>query len=212
MVGKIRDQTEIYNNRAADLEEQLEIEIATLMGQEDVMDKLLQTEDNVYFLQNFESMPRPPGAEAAPRQTLEPVVSLSEMNNMLSEFKAKLENFCKQEMDNMFAKFQIKVGDRVRVKSSVKTPKFNWGCTVTHQSVGVIKSITDESVIVDFPEHKSWKGLLSEMERVTADHVSGVSAQQTKIKVGDRVRVKLSVNSPKRSWGKVTHKSVGVVK
>ncbi|XP_053344377.1 E3 ubiquitin/ISG15 ligase TRIM25-like [Clarias gariepinus] len=212
MENRIRDQEEIYNDRAADLQEQLEIEIAMLMGQEDVMDKLLQTEDNVYFLQNFESMPRPPGAEAPPRQTVEPVVSLSEMSNLLSEFKAKLESFCKQEIDNMFTKFQIKVGDRVRVKPSVKTPKYNWGCTVTHRSVGVIKSVTDETVVVDFPEHKNWKGLLSEMERVTAADVSEVPAQQTKIKVGDRVRVKSSVNSPKRSWGRVTHESVGVVK
>lgn len=33
----------------------------------------------------------------------------------------------------------IKVGDRVRVKPSIKTPKYGWGRGVTHKSVGVVK-------------------------------------------------------------------------
>ncbi|MCJ8744019.1 hypothetical protein PDJAM_G00101460 [Pangasius djambal] len=212
VVEKIRAQEESYMDQSADLQEQLELEIAMLMGQEDVIDKLLQTEDNVYFLQNFESMPSPSGAEELPCQSLEPVVSFSDMSKKVSEFKTKLEIFCKQELDNIFAKSLIKVGDRVRVKSSVTAPKFNWGCTVTHKSVGVVKSVNDETVIVNFPEHKNWKGFLSEMECVTAADDSGISAQQRNIKIGDRVRVKPSVNNPKRSWGRVTHQSVGVVK
>lgn len=32
----------------------------------------------------------------------------------------------------------IKIGDKVRVKSSVATPKYKWG-SVTHRSVGVVK-------------------------------------------------------------------------
>lgn len=32
----------------------------------------------------------------------------------------------------------IKIGDKVRVKSSVTTPKYKWG-SVTHRSVGVVK-------------------------------------------------------------------------
>lgn len=47
----IRAQEETYQDQSADLQEQLEVEIAMLMDQEDVMDKLLQTEDNIYFLQ-----------------------------------------------------------------------------------------------------------------------------------------------------------------
>ncbi|XP_060772261.1 probable E3 ubiquitin-protein ligase MID2 isoform X2 [Neoarius graeffei] len=255
VIERIRAQEGIYKDRSLDLQEQLELEIAILMGQEELMDKLLQTEDHVYFLQNFESMPSPSGAEELPSQTFKPPVSFSDdVSNMVSEFKAKLEIFCKQELENMFAHFHIKVGDRVRVKSSVSTPKFNWGHIVTHESVGVVKYISEESVIIDFPEHKNWKGLLSEMERVTAPDESGtnpnnlagrlgdkvretrlrwfgqssgpgdiekrtlemelpgISAQQREFKVGDRVRVKPSVNSPRHGWGGVTHECVGVVK
>lgn len=32
----------------------------------------------------------------------------------------------------------IKIGDKVRVKASVTTPKYKWG-SVTHQSAGVVK-------------------------------------------------------------------------
>ncbi len=37
------------------------------------------------------------------------------------------------------APVDIKVGDQVRVKPSITTPKPNWGADVTHKSVGVVK-------------------------------------------------------------------------
>ncbi|KAG7316277.1 hypothetical protein KOW79_019818 [Hemibagrus wyckioides] len=213
LIVNIRVQETIYKDQTAVLQEQLELEIATLMGQEDVIDKLLQTEDNVYFLQNFASMPNPSIAEEFPCHSLELLESFSDVSDMISEFKEKLEVFCTQELDKIFEKHtgHIKVGDSVRVKPSVKTPKFNWGCTVTHKSVGVVKSVNEETLIVDFQDHKNWKGLLSEMERVTIANEL-ISAEQRSINVGDRVRVKPSVNNPKQGWGRVTHQSVGVVK
>ncbi|XP_049689999.1 E3 ubiquitin-protein ligase HERC2 isoform X4 [Accipiter gentilis] len=65
----------------------------------------------------------------------------------------------------------IKIGDKVRVKSSVATPKYKWG-SVTHRSVGVVKafSANGKDVIVDFPQQSHWTGLLSEMELVPSIH------------------------------------------
>ncbi|KAB1279055.1 E3 ubiquitin-protein ligase HERC2 [Camelus dromedarius] len=65
----------------------------------------------------------------------------------------------------------IKIGDKVRVKASVTTPKYKWG-SVTHQSVGVVKafSANGKDVIVDFPQQSHWTGLLSEMELVPSVH------------------------------------------
>nr|XP_032812660.1 E3 ubiquitin-protein ligase HERC2 isoform X4 [Petromyzon marinus] len=65
----------------------------------------------------------------------------------------------------------IKVGDKVRVKSSVVTPKYKWG-SVNHRSVGVVKafSANGKDVIVDFPQQSHWTGLLSEMELVPSSH------------------------------------------
>ncbi|KAL7871657.1 hypothetical protein SRHO_G00066400 [Serrasalmus rhombeus] len=94
----------------------------------------------------------------------------------------------------------FRVGDRVRVKASVNTPKYEWG-DASHKSV----AINGEKMTVDFPEHKSWNGLVSEMELAP-------SADQGYFRIGDRVRVKPSVNTPKYEWGHASHKSVGVVK
>ncbi|KAL1023407.1 hypothetical protein UPYG_G00040470 [Umbra pygmaea] len=65
----------------------------------------------------------------------------------------------------------IKIGDKVRVKSPVTTPKYKWG-SVTHRSVGVVKafSANGKDVIVDFPQQSHWTGLLSEMELVPSVH------------------------------------------
>ena len=41
--------------------------------------------------------------------------------------------------------------------------------------------------------------------------VSGVVAATTHVRVGDRVRVKPTVHTPKYKWGSVTHRSVGMV-
>lgn len=38
--------------------------------------------------------------------------------------------------------YEIRVGDRVRVKPSVTTPKYKWG-SVTHRSVGVVTGAND---------------------------------------------------------------------
>lgn len=60
----------------------------------------------------------------------------------------------------------ISVGDRVRVKAQVGTPKYKWG-SVTHRSVGVVIGIeSNGDITVNFPEQNRWTGLLAEMERV----------------------------------------------
>ncbi|XP_022531523.2 E3 ubiquitin-protein ligase HERC2 isoform X2 [Astyanax mexicanus] len=65
----------------------------------------------------------------------------------------------------------IKIGDKVRVKPTVTTPKYKWG-SVTHRSVGTVKafSANGKDVIVDFPQQSHWTGLLSEMELVPSVH------------------------------------------
>ena len=59
------------------------------------------------------------------------------------------------------------LSSRVRVRSSVATPKYKWG-SVSHQSIGVVLEVitTKQDVYVDFPEQKKWTGHISEMEKV----------------------------------------------
>ena len=49
--------------------------------------------------------------------------------------------------------------------------RYKWG-SVTHQSVGVVRSINRNGtdVCVDFPEQNNWTGLISEMEMVPGIH------------------------------------------
>lgn len=65
----------------------------------------------------------------------------------------------------------LKVGDKVRVKSSVAVPKYKWG-SVNHTSVGVVTGIINngKDVSVDFPQQSSWTGCAAEMERVPSCH------------------------------------------
>ncbi|XP_056632300.1 E3 ubiquitin-protein ligase HERC2 isoform X1 [Diorhabda sublineata] len=69
----------------------------------------------------------------------------------------------------------IKVGDKVRVKPNVTTPRYKWGY-VTHDSVGVVSAISPNGhdLTVDFPKQQNWTGLITEMEIVPSCH-DGVS-------------------------------------
>ncbi|CAH1964040.1 unnamed protein product [Acanthoscelides obtectus] len=69
----------------------------------------------------------------------------------------------------------IKIGDKVRVKPNVITPRYKWGY-VTHDSVGVVTAISPNGhdLTVNFPKQQNWTGLISEMEIVPFCH-EGVS-------------------------------------
>lgn len=68
----------------------------------------------------------------------------------------------------------IKIGDKVKVKSSIATPRYKWGF-VNHDSVGVVTGISTNglNVTVNFPKQSNWTGLISEMEIVPSFH-SGI--------------------------------------
>lgn len=78
----------------------------------------------------------------------------------------------------------IKVGDRVRVKPGVTTPKYKWG-SVTHRSIGIVTAISANSrdVTVDFPQQAHWTGLLSEMELVPSTHLAVMLVLSTVVAV-----------------------------
>lgn len=87
---------------------------------------------------------------------------------------------------------ELKVGDRVRVKKSVKSPAHGWG-SVSHSSVGTLTSVSGDSCEIDFPEQSGWDGKLSEMIRDGEDQSGGGSGGAAgeplkEQKVGVRVR------------------------
>lgn len=56
------------------------------------------------FWQNFASMPTVSADEQSSCHTLEPLDIFDDASDMISEFKEKLDDFCTQELDKMFAK------------------------------------------------------------------------------------------------------------
>jgi len=65
----------------------------------------------------------------------------------------------------------FKVGDKVRVKESVTSPARGWGY-VKHGDVGTIASLHTNQIVVDFPNHKGWQAIASELEKVSSDSLA----------------------------------------
>ncbi|XP_076866326.1 GTPase IMAP family member 7-like isoform X2 [Brachyhypopomus gauderio] len=59
----------------------------------------------------------------------------------------------------------FRVGDQVRVKASVREPKYGWG-SVSHQSVG---TVIGHQLVVSFPEQPRWSADPSDIEFVTTE-------------------------------------------
>ncbi|XP_059354670.1 E3 ubiquitin-protein ligase TRIM65-like isoform X2 [Carassius carassius] len=297
VIEKIKAEEKADLDQGTKLQKKLQEEITELKKREGVLEDLLQTDDNIQFLQNCESVSSSSGTDELLSFSFQPYCSFEDIRKLICELAGRLETTCTQEISKTITKvsdlsakrptieivvgdrvrvkpsvvtpthkwgsvthfsigvvkkiqgnlltvdfpeqrnwtgvdsemehvtsagsdlstkndpFNIKVGDKVRVKPSVTTPKHNWGREVTHKSVGVVKDIkSDDSVVVDFPGHASWKGILTEMEQVTNDDEIGPSSLDSSIKIGDQVRVKSSVVTPTHKWGAITHKSIGVVK
>ncbi|XP_027340639.1 E3 ubiquitin-protein ligase KEG-like isoform X2 [Abrus precatorius] len=98
------------------------------------------------------------------------------------------------------AEEQLSIGDWVRVKASVSTPTHHWG-EVSHSSIGVVHRMEDEDLWVAFcfMERRLWLCKAWEMERVRP------------FKVGDKVRIKEGLVTPRWGWGMETHASKGQV-
>ncbi|KAH6819712.1 protein kinase [Perilla frutescens var. frutescens] len=97
---------------------------------------------------------------------------------------------------------KLVVGQRVKVKSSVKQPRFNWSGH-NHASIGTISAIDADGKLRMYTPagSKSWVLDPSEVEII----------EERELHIGDWVRVKPSVPVPTHSWGDVTHSSLGVV-
>ncbi|KAF4099524.1 E3 ubiquitin-protein ligase TRIM36 [Onychostoma macrolepis] len=220
VIEVIKAQEKADLDQGTMLQKKLEGEITELKKREGDLEDLIQTEDNIQFLQNYETLSSSSGSDGFHSRSFKPCCCHPDVNKLVCELKVRLETIFNQEINETVQKVSdlaiknhpvcIKVGDRVRVKPSIKTPKYGG---VTHKSVGVVKDIkSDQSLVIDFPECTSWKGFLLEMEPVTDDDECGSSTLNCNIKIGDKVCVKPSVETPKYLWGSVSHKSIGSVR
>ncbi|MED6205276.1 hypothetical protein PIB30_016259 [Stylosanthes scabra] len=95
------------------------------------------------------------------------------------------------------AEFQI--GEWVKVRTSISTPVHQWG-EVTHSSIGVVHRIEVEDLWVAFCfMEKLWLCKTWEMEQVRP------------FNIGDKVKIRDGVVTPRWGWGMETHASKGKV-
>ena len=97
---------------------------------------------------------------------------------------------------------KLTLGQKVRVKFSVKQPRFGWSGH-SHGNIGTIAAIdADGKLRIYTPAgSKTWMLDPSEVEVV----------EEEELGIGDWVKVKASVVTPTHQWGEVTHSSIGVV-
>ncbi|KTG37656.1 hypothetical protein cypCar_00043679, partial [Cyprinus carpio] len=179
VIEKIKAEEKADLDQGAKLQKKLQEEITELKKREGVLEDLLQTDNNIQFLQNCESVSSSSGSDELPSSSFQPYCSFEDIRKLICELAGRLETTCMQEISktitnvsDLSAKrphftFDIVVGDHVRVKPSVVTPTHKWG-SVTHLSIGVVKKIQGDLLTVDFPEQRNWTGVVSEMERVTS--------------------------------------------
>ncbi|XP_026089174.1 E3 ubiquitin/ISG15 ligase TRIM25-like [Carassius auratus] len=215
VIEKIKAEEKADLDQGTKLQKKLQEEITELKKREGVLEDLLQTDDNIQFLQNFESVSSSSGSDGFPSHSFKPCCPYPDVNNLVCELKKQLETIFNQEINETVQKgslklnCNIKIGDKVCVKPSVETPKYLWG-SVSHKSIGSVINVQGESVTVNFPEQEGWIGDVSEMELVVSTDLGFPS--HAYFKTGNRVRVKSSVKDPKHGWGSVTHNSIGVIK
>jgi len=105
----------------------------------------------------------------------------------------------------------FKVGDRVRVRATVDSPRYGWGAA-RHGLVGQVMMFdSDGDCKVKFGETEHlWTGLCSELEVVPPGSESAGDGDGT-VNVGDSVRVRAGVSSPRYGWGVARPGLVGLV-
>ncbi|XP_076119308.1 E3 ubiquitin/ISG15 ligase TRIM25-like [Alosa pseudoharengus] len=157
----IRAQERAEVSRAEGLLEQLELEITKLKSRDAEMEKLQPIEDPVDYLQGFQAhFTHPYVATALPQVTFKPQFSFSEMIKPVApSLKEKTEKF------HLAINKGFRIGDKVRVKASVKNATYGWG-GINRRSVGVVKSLDLESIYVNFPDNSNWHADPSQVELV----------------------------------------------
>ncbi|KAL0198888.1 hypothetical protein M9458_007428, partial [Cirrhinus mrigala] len=94
----IRDQERAAVSRAEEQLEQLMKEIDDLRRRDADLNQLSQTEDHIYFLQSLSSVSLSGSTDGF---TISSHLSFDDMVNSVSQLRDKLEQFCKEEREQI---------------------------------------------------------------------------------------------------------------
>ena len=100
---------------------------------------------------------------------------------------------------------ELEVGDEVRVKPSVESPKFGWG-SVSHDETGRISEVRDDMVKVDFPSQTSWSADPNELVLVSGDGMPETTVDQgSPLFVRGDIWGLLTREEGGEEWSRLTH-------
>uniref|UniRef100_A0A8C7CC18 Tripartite motif-containing protein 16-like n=1 Tax=Oncorhynchus kisutch TaxID=8019 RepID=A0A8C7CC18_ONCKI len=153
-------------SRAEGLLKQLDQEMAELRRREGELEKLSNTEDNIQFLQSFQSLYVPLGSKALPSITFNQHVSFEHIRKSVSGLKSQVEKICSGEIANIYVKMtKVHI---VRPSEPRCLPSF--GTTLSGLSVGGLASHWNDTTCQKTrPEPKTREEFLEYSCQLTLD-------------------------------------------
>ncbi|XP_056594075.1 tripartite motif-containing protein 16-like isoform X1 [Triplophysa dalaica] len=97
----IRDQEKTVVSRAEGVLKRLEQEIDDLRSRDTELKQFLHTDDHIHFLQSFKCFSVTPESSDVSSITVSSQLSFDEVRKSVSKLKEKLEDFCKEEIENI---------------------------------------------------------------------------------------------------------------
>uniref|UniRef100_A0A671RBU3 Tripartite motif-containing protein 16-like n=1 Tax=Sinocyclocheilus anshuiensis TaxID=1608454 RepID=A0A671RBU3_9TELE len=121
LIRLIRDQEKTAVSRAEGRLERLEQEINDLRRRDAELEQLEHTQDHSQFLQSFSVSPE---SAEQPSITISPHLSFSHVEKSVSKLKEKLEDFCKEEMEQI----SVSYSEIIPLKEPKTRPEFLQYC------------------------------------------------------------------------------------
>ncbi|KAF4096147.1 tripartite motif-containing protein 16-like [Onychostoma macrolepis] len=121
LIRLIRDQEKQAVSRAEGRLERLEQEINDLRRRDAELEQLSHTQDHIQFLQSFQSFSVSPESTDEPI-TISSLLSFSHVEKSVSELKEKLEDFCKEEIEQISGR--VTYSDIIPLKEAKTRPEF----------------------------------------------------------------------------------------
>uniref|UniRef100_A0A672L4Z5 Tripartite motif-containing protein 16-like n=1 Tax=Sinocyclocheilus grahami TaxID=75366 RepID=A0A672L4Z5_SINGR len=128
LIRLIRDQEKTAVSRAEGRLERLEQEINDLRRRDAELEQLSHTQDHIQFLQSFQSFSVSPESAEQPSVTISPHLSFSHVEKSVSKLKEKLEELCKEEIEQISGRGNVSHHTEETIKYSME------GIYVSHEN------------------------------------------------------------------------------
>uniref|UniRef100_A0A671RCN2 Tripartite motif-containing protein 16-like n=1 Tax=Sinocyclocheilus anshuiensis TaxID=1608454 RepID=A0A671RCN2_9TELE len=145
LIRLIRDQEKTAVSRAEGRLERLEQEINDLRRRDAELEQLEHTQDHSQFLQSFSVSPE---SAEQPSITISPHLSFSHVEKSVSKLKEKLEDFCKEEMEQISGRGNY--GRDLYCRFLTLDPNTAYKCLCLSESNRVI---TATKTVQSYPDH-----------------------------------------------------------